>query len=405
MKKGILNFISFPSFKIIMMGFLLFFMNERNNAQVMINEIMVNPSGANDGSNMPNTAEWVELYNTSASSVNIGCWVFTDGDFSVTFPSGASIPAFGYYTIASASGSGFSPNLNWATCGCTAGGLTSQVGIFTNGGEQLLLYNSSGVLQDALIWGGGQLPDSFTSAVVGSCSSQSFTFPGSGSGLYEDIGSSSTDGFSRERSYDGSDIWQSGGSGTFASSNGPILLPVELVNFEAHYNLGLVNLNWITATENNNDYFIIERSRDGISFNELLKVDAIGNSVKQSNYQSKDDAPLLGISYYRLKQVDENGNYTFSTMVSIESEQNRTTEDFAIYPNPSLDGIFKIHSQVMDLVGSDLQVFDASGQLILKTTLEQKNETLDLSELVNGMYLILIETGGSVYYKKIIKLK
>ena len=82
---------------------------------------MVNPSGTNDGANMPNTAEWIEFYNASASPVNIGCWFFTDGDFAVTFPAGTTILAGGYYTVASASGSGLSPNLNWATCGCTSG--------------------------------------------------------------------------------------------------------------------------------------------------------------------------------------------------------------------------------------------------------------------------------------------
>jgi hypothetical protein len=143
---------------------LLMFINLTLRSQVFINEIMVNPSGTNDGANMPNTAEWIELYNASASPVNIGCWFFTDGDFAVTFPAGTTIPAGGYYTVASASGSGLTPNLNWATCGCTSGP-ASEVGIFTNSAEQVILYNSSGTIEDAIIWSTGQLPDAMTTSV------------------------------------------------------------------------------------------------------------------------------------------------------------------------------------------------------------------------------------------------
>ena len=287
-------------------------------SQIFINEIMVNPSGTSDGSNMPNTAEWIELYNSSGSSINIGCWFFSDGDFAVTFPSGTTIPAGGFYTIASAAGSGLSPNLDWATCGCTSGP-ASEVGIFTNSAEQVILYNSTGTIIDAIIWSTGQLPDGMITSVIGSCSSQNVTFPASGA-TYESIGSNS-DGLSKERSTDGGSSWQNAPATTFGATNS-VILPIELIEFKAELKNNIIEINWITATEINNDFFTIERSSDGILFESVITKKGAGSSTKAINYSSLDDKPLNGISYYRLKQTDFDGSFTYSNIVKLISKQN-----------------------------------------------------------------------------------
>ncbi|MES2567304.1 MAG: lamin tail domain-containing protein [Bacteroidota bacterium] len=301
-------------------------------SQVFINEIMINPSGTSDGANMPNTAEWVEFYNGSASAVDMSCWFFSDGDFAVTFPSGTTIAAGGYYTVASAAGSGLTPNLNWASCGCTSGS-SSEVGIFTNSVEQVILYNSSGTIMDAIIWSTGQLPDGITTSAIGSCSSQIVTFPTSGA-TYETVGSNS-DGISKERSVDGGATWQSSSSSTFGTSNA-MVLPIELLYFNANYNGKYVDLNWATATEINNDYFTIERSGDGLNFESLLKVKGAGNSTNQINYSVTDEEPINGISYYRLKQTDFDDNFSYSNIVSVTS---KIEEEYKIYPNPNESGL------------------------------------------------------------------
>ena len=135
---------------------------------------------------MPNTAEWIEFHNGSSSAADVSCWFFMDGDFSVTFPSGTFILAGGYFTVASALGKSLTPNLNGATCGCTSGPV-SEVGLFTNSTEQVILYNSSGVIIDVIIWSTGQLLDCMMTYALGSCSSQNFTFSASGL-TYESIG-------------------------------------------------------------------------------------------------------------------------------------------------------------------------------------------------------------------------
>lgn len=362
-------------------------------SQVFINEIMINPSGTNDGANMPNTAEWIELYNSSSSAVNIGCWFFTDGDFAVTFPSGTTIPAFGYYTVASQSGSGLTPNLNWATCGCTSGPV-SEVGIFTNGAEQVILYNSSGTIIDAIIWSIGQLPDGMVTSVIGACSSQNVTFPASGA-TYELIGSNS-DGLSKERSTDGGSAWQNAASTTFGATNA-VILPIELLEFKAELKSNVVELTWITATEINNDFFTIERSTDGIFFESLMTKKGSGNSSNIINYLSVDENPLDGISYYRLKQTDFNGSLSYS---QIESVSSNTKEDFKIYPNPNESGLLKISTSNSSTF--EVKLIDAIGRIIYQEQSNNPLTELDLTQFEKGVYILYFTTENSNFTKKLI---
>jgi hypothetical protein len=340
---------------------LLMFINLTLRSQVFINEIMVNPSGTNDGANMPNTAEWIELYNASASPVNIGCWFFTDGDFAVTFPAGTTIPAGGYYTVASASGSGLTPNLNWATCGCTSGP-ASEVGIFTNSAEQVILYNSSGTIEDAIIWSTGQLPDAMTTSVVGSCASQSVTFPASGA-TYESIGSH-TDGVAKERSVDGRSTWQNAPTATFGATNA-IILNIELLDFKAELKNNQVELTWITSNEINNDFFTIERSIDGVTFESQNIIKGAGNSLNTIIYTSEDETPLVGTTYYRLKQTDFDGSYSYSKIESVYLNKSNRIE---VYPNPNETGLLKITTGNSNTY--EVKLIDCLGRIIYESKLD-----------------------------------
>lgn len=373
--------------------FLLLFINRDLQSQIFINEIMVNPSGTNDGSNMPNTAEWIEFYNASASPVNIGCWFFTDGDFAVTFPAGTTIPSGGYYTVASASGSGLSPNLNWATCGCTSGP-TSEVGIFTNSAEQVILYNSSGAIVDAIIWSTGQLPDGMTTSVIGSCSAQTVNFPASGA-TYESIGSH-TDGVAKERSVDGGSTWQNVSSPTFGATNA-VVLPIELLDFTVELNNKTVKISWVTATELNNDFFTIERSVDGSSFESIKTMSGAGNSLSTISYSSSDENPFAGTTYYRLKQTDFDGNYSYS---KIESVYLNESDEIEIYPNPTENGLVKIKTD--DVKIFEIKLADSLGQIIYETKLNNSLSEIDLSVFGKGFYVLFIANQNNSLIKKII---
>ena len=121
---------------------------------LVINEIMINAAGDCDGSCAPETAEWIEIYNTCPSPVNASCFVLTDGDFAVTFPSGTIIGANSYLVIGSPN-SGVNVDLDISSCNCTSGP-EIEVGILTNGNEQLALVAGNGAWQDAVYWGNGQ---------------------------------------------------------------------------------------------------------------------------------------------------------------------------------------------------------------------------------------------------------
>ncbi len=110
-------------------------------------------------------------------------------------------------------------------------------------------------------------------------------------------------------------------------------LPVTLVYFTAQAEGGEVVLSWETATETNNDYFVIERSADGVSWKDLTRVTGQGNSGRSADYTSDDEAPLRGESFYRLRQVDLDGRVTYSPVVAV----NIGTVTLSIYPNPAVD--------------------------------------------------------------------
>ncbi|MBK6340946.1 MAG: T9SS type A sorting domain-containing protein [Bacteroidetes bacterium] len=97
------------------------------------------------------------------------------------------------------------------------------------------------------------------------------------------------------------------------------VLPIELIYFDATCDKeGYVDLNWSTASELNNDYYTIERSRDAVSFEQVKEVDAAGNSGNILAYNEKDESPILGTSYYRLKQTDLDGSFSFSKIVRVD---------------------------------------------------------------------------------------
>ena len=186
---------------------------------IVINEIMIN-GGSCDGSCNPNTSEWVELYNTCNTPIDVSCYIISDGDWTYVIPSGTIIANGGYLTIGGASNEGSSPDLDWATANYTG---TGGIGTFTNGGEQLALFDNSGSMIGGIIWGGGQDLSANNVAVTasGSCTVTNVDLPNSGSSDWEDIVEDGVDESTMARECDGESTWvnYTGGDITFGTEN------------------------------------------------------------------------------------------------------------------------------------------------------------------------------------------
>ena len=150
---------------------------------VVINEIMINPTGSFDGNqNGPQTSEWIELYNTCSTPVDMSCWVLGTEYYTVTIPSGTIIQPGDFFTLGT-SNSGFAVDLDIVTCGCgnpyPAVNNNTNFGVLNNSHGYVVLTNNTGQVMDGLWWGpaAGFFPFTFTSANQGSCGSLSVTIP------------------------------------------------------------------------------------------------------------------------------------------------------------------------------------------------------------------------------------
>ena len=96
----------------------------------------------------------------------------------------------------------------------------------------------------------------------------------------------------------------------------------NLVSFTVNLNNGQVNVAWNTSSETNNDYFVIERSSNGIDFEEVIRTSGAGTTTNEISYFEVDYEPIVGISYYRLKEVDLEGEHRLSSVVPVEMTED-----------------------------------------------------------------------------------
>lgn len=115
------------------------------------------------------------------------------------------------------------------------------------------------------------------------------------------------------------------------------LLPIELTYFSASENAGVVDFEWETSSEYNNDFYTIEYSRDGSSWSSLLEEDGAGTTSDVSSYVASASAQQFsGLTYFRLKQTDFNGEYSYSDVTTVAFAEE---QDYYVYPNPAEDVI------------------------------------------------------------------
>ncbi len=172
---------------------------------------------------------------------------------------------------------------------------------------------------------------------------------------------------------------------TIVSLNSKTPLPISLLAFEALAKSSVVELTWTTATEVNNDYFELQRSQDANRWESIKIVDGKGNSSDLHTYKEVDDKPYLGTSYYRLKQVDFDGTFTYSEIRSVKFLENKRIE---IYPNPAQDIVNIWSSGSFERV----RLLDVSGRILLDQKANSEGEfELDLKSFGKGLYFVEVD--------------
>ena len=167
-------------------------------------------------------------------------------------------------------------------------------------------------------------------------------------------------------------------SGSQSQSLSSGALPVELAYFRARATgKDRVELNWQTSSEEDNDYFDIERSTDGVVFKAIDRVPGTGNSQATQSYQSFDQQPQPGRNYYRLKQVDFSGDFTYSDIELVDFKGQ--IGDIHIFPNPAS---YEVNLQFGDAwANAEVRLYDPVGQLVrsdqLRDSGQQKTLRLD----------------------------
>ena len=125
---------------------------------------------------------------------------------------------------------------------------------------------------------------------------------------------------------------------TFGSKSAVVNpMPIELLHFDANLIGNEVYVDWSTATETNNDFFTVEKSKDGANFEKVARVNGSSNTTSVQGYSTVDKNPYWGVSYYRLKQTDFDGEYKYSALVAVDYESPIT-----IFPNPLEGNTFYI---------------------------------------------------------------
>jgi len=184
------------------------------------------------------------------------------------------------------------------------------------------------------------------------------------------------------------------GFSVFGVAQSATPLPIELINFMGEM-VGEDNLlTWTTVSEHNNDYFTLERSRNGIDFEEIAIVDGAGNSTTHLNYQEFDYNPYQGINYYRLKQTDFDGQYSYSQTIALNRSLDQTILS-ELFPNPANSSVnFDLTTARKGTIS--VSMYDNSGRLIAQYEYDahagSNSYNINLNELAKGIYTLIMRS-------------
>ncbi|MCD6019467.1 MAG: hypothetical protein K0S53_2588 [Bacteroidetes bacterium] len=185
--------------------------------------------------------------------------------------------------------------------------------------------------------------------------------------------------------------------------NPSILLPVELLHFNASCNANEIIVNWATASEINNKLFELERSTDGLHFIKIASFPGHGSSINQQMYSYKDIAIDKTIYYYRLKQIDyDNHAKIIGLITSAGNSCYDEANAIVVFPNPANDGLYiKMEAELPVLI----EIINDCGQIVYTSyekLNDQKTIQIKTSSFATGVYAVRIINNDKPFIKKIL---
>lgn len=175
-----------------------------------------------------------------------------------------------------------------------------------------------------------------------------------------------------------------------------VLLPVEMLDFSVENINERVNIVWTTGSERDNSYFTVESSKDGFYWETLGTVKGNGTTSNSISYELEDKTPFIGLSYYRLKQTNFNGE----TMNLGSISNTYTTSSFLVYPIPVNKTMFL---EGTDLSHSKVRILSSTGaEIYVEQTFIGDKIAFDFSDIKNGAYFVSIENDKTSKVERII---
>ena len=185
-----------------------------------------------------------------------------------------------------------------------------------------------------------------------------------------------------------------------------IILPIEIYSFEAECEGSYVSVFWTTASERNNDYFILQHSIDAVNFTDISKISAAGNSIEMTDYSFVDYDAISGNNYYRLVQVDFDGRHSISEIIEAScSAEKLESPALTVYPSEVSEYV-NIILENFYRQDVNIEIYDMLGRLVFSKTVNVEYNyqlTLDVSFLPPAMYNVRANSKDIVLTSKIIK--
>jgi hypothetical protein len=391
---------------------------------VVISEMFT--GGGSSNSSVLYQRDWVELYNPTSSPVDVTGWTIQYKSATGTGTYGAgtalsgTIPAYGFYLIVSGTagtGGVALPLSADADISLNLSGSSGRVVLCNDG--TLVTAGSEGSATNLVDFVGYGTVNSNegASAAPGASLTASLERKAQASSTAVTLASGGADeilGNGYDSNDNGNDLVsqsapnpQNTGSAIEDNSS----LPVEMTSFSATANHLTANIHWSTATEVNNFGFEIERKTVHSEWAKIGFVTGVGSSNSLHNYAYSDNVGQAGMYDYRIKQIDKNGGFKYSSVMQVEiGTAPKVLSLGANYPNPfnpttniefSVPNDGRVVLKVYNVLGQEVAILfdgDALAGRLMKTS-------FDASRLTSGVYFSRLEYNGQAIVKRMILMK